>query len=62
LSWFGYAHEILMVNQWKGVKDISCPSNTTFCFKEGEEIIKYLEVDQVSFMSLWQLPLIKKSY
>jgi len=52
LSWFGYAHEILMVNQWKGVKDISCPSNTTFCFKEGEEIIKYLEVDQVSFMSL----------
>ncbi len=48
LSWFGYANEILVINQWKGVTGIECSSNTTFCFTNGEQIITYLKVKEVS--------------
>jgi hypothetical protein len=55
LSWFGYANELLVVNQWSGVENISCPSNATtigmngpmFCFTKGEQIINYLKVKPV---------------
>ena len=28
LSWYRYAYEILIVNQWEGFGDIACPSST----------------------------------
>lgn len=29
LSWFRYAEEALMINQWEGVENINCTSTTT---------------------------------
>ena len=50
LSWFGYANELLSVNQWKGLTGIECPSNTTFCFQTGDQIISYLKINPENYV------------
>lgn len=51
ISWFSYANEILIINQWHNVHDIECPSNTTLCYRHGNDIIKSLDMDKVSICS-----------
>jgi ABC-type multidrug transport system permease subunit len=55
MSWFSYANELLVVNQWQNVTNISCPFNVTIitqngpgrCFQVGEDIINNLKIDPV---------------
>ena len=50
LSWFSYSNEIILVNQWKGVRNITCPESANgFCFTSGEQIIDYYKIDQKNF-------------
>nr|QUF59467.1 ATP-binding cassette transporter Abcg-like2 [Brachionus angularis] len=68
MSWFGYANELITVNQWRGVQNITCPSNTTYCFTRGEQIIEYYRIDPVIFNFILKLKnqnyifLIKNNY
>nr|QNH67901.1 ATP-binding cassette transporter subfamily G-like protein 2 [Brachionus rotundiformis] len=49
LSWFSYSNEAILLNQWKGVKNITCAEqNRGFCFTEGEQIINYYNIDEVN--------------
>ncbi|KAL8603575.1 hypothetical protein ACOMHN_022527 [Nucella lapillus] len=41
LSWFKYANEYLMVNQWEGVS-IECGKNETCRYATGNDVLKYL--------------------
>lgn len=41
LSWFSYSNEVLMVNQWAGVANITCAAATR-CYPDGETILKQL--------------------
>ena len=52
LSWFGYANEALVINQWSGVKNIKCDTYEALCFLNGEAIIDYLNINVVSSLSL----------
>lgn len=49
LSWFKYATEILTVDQWIDVKNITC--NEMPCIQNGEQVLKHLgfEKDKVIF-------------
>ncbi|CAF0898548.1 unnamed protein product [Brachionus calyciflorus] len=50
LSWFSYSNELILINQWKGIQNISCPNGTTsFCFSNGEQIIDYYKIDQNNY-------------
>ncbi|RNA03564.1 white-like isoform X2, partial [Brachionus plicatilis] len=49
LSWLNYANEILIVNQWDGVKDINCPANSTRCFRTGDDVIDALGMKKDNF-------------
>nr|UOU03362.1 ATP-binding cassette subfamily G-like 11-2 [Brachionus rubens] len=49
LSWFSYANEILIINQWEGVKNITCDTDPTFCFHEGESVIDYLNMKKENY-------------
>ncbi|RNA38237.1 white-like isoform X1 [Brachionus plicatilis] len=50
LSWFSYSNEAILVNQWKGVKNITCAEQDMgFCFTEGEQIIKYYNIDEKNY-------------
>ena len=45
LSWFRYGYEILVINQWRGVK-IECAANSTCPFETGEDVIKNFGFDE----------------
>ncbi|RNA38851.1 white-like isoform X1, partial [Brachionus plicatilis] len=50
LSWFSYSNEAILVNQWKGVKNITCAEQDMgFCFTEGEQIINYYNIDEKNY-------------
>ena len=50
ISWFGYANEALQVNQWEGVKNITCESTGCIqAFSSGDLILSYLQMNPVSF-------------
>ena len=54
LSWFLYGFEALLVNQWSGVLNISCPSevNTNLpCLTTGEQILDTLAFEKVGVES-----------
>lgn len=42
ISWFNYANEALMVNQWEGVSNITCPAESDSCLRDGGEVIESL--------------------
>ncbi|XP_068242459.1 protein white-like [Palaemon carinicauda] len=46
LSWFNYANEALIVNQWAGVYNISCPDESVTCLYDGESIIESLGYEE----------------
>ncbi len=52
LSWFNYANEALVVNQWHGVEDIRCHTDPTLCFMKGESILNYLNMKIVILKAL----------
>ncbi|XP_063597672.1 protein white-like [Penaeus indicus] len=41
LSWFNYGNEALMINQWEGVKNLTCTGVKT-CFSDGEAVLAHL--------------------
>jgi hypothetical protein len=47
ISWLNYANEIILLNQWDGVTNITCGSNSASCFKTGEEVLKFSGVKEV---------------
>jgi len=56
LSWFLYGFEALLINQWEGVKDISCivpsidqNSDNFSCMSTGEEVLDQLAFEQANF-------------
>lgn len=56
LSWFGYANEAVMVNQWQGLRNITCDTDITLCFTEGESVIHYFNMDEDNFaFNVWML-------
>ncbi|XP_024082365.1 protein white isoform X2 [Cimex lectularius] len=49
LSWFKYGNEAMMINQWKGVKNIACTKVGTTCPKNGMVILKTLNFDEKNY-------------
>ena len=48
ISWFYYGYSALMINQWDGVQDIACQSNSTeACIRTGEDVLRQLNIDEV---------------
>lgn len=47
ISWLNYSNEILLINQWKDVKHIECKGNETSCFRDGNDVITFLNLDEV---------------
>ena len=48
VSWFYYGYSALMINQWTGVEDIACQSNSTSaCIKTGREVLQQLNIEEV---------------
>lgn len=41
LSWFNYGNEALMINQWEGVRNLTCTGVKT-CFSDGESVLAHL--------------------
>ncbi|XP_068243394.1 protein white-like [Palaemon carinicauda] len=48
ISWFNYANEALILNQWEGVSNITCPAGDFGCMKDGEEVIRSLGYEDSS--------------
>ncbi|BFY98583.1 hypothetical protein BsWGS_01622 [Bradybaena similaris] len=56
LSWFKYANEVLMVNQWQNIHNISCPLQESneenankgeeCMYKTGEDVLAYTSFDK----------------
>nr|CAD7598245.1 unnamed protein product [Timema genevievae] len=42
LSWFKYANEALLINQWEGVDHIDCTASNTTCPKNGLVVVETL--------------------
>jgi hypothetical protein len=49
ISWLGYANEILVVNQWEGIRNITCESGSPNCVTNGQQIIDSLDMKNVIF-------------
>ena len=45
LSWLGYGNEILVINQWDNIRNITCDREP--CISNGTQIISYLNMKQV---------------
>ncbi|XP_076458336.1 protein white-like [Babylonia areolata] len=43
LSWFNYASEYMMVNQWQDITNITCSASASECmYNSGEDVLRYL--------------------
>nr|CAD7460512.1 unnamed protein product [Timema tahoe] len=49
LSWFKYANEALLINQWGGVEHIDCTASNTTCPKNGLVVIENLSLSFGNF-------------
>nr|QNH67900.1 ATP-binding cassette transporter subfamily G-like protein 1 [Brachionus rotundiformis] len=49
LSWFNYANELLLINQWDGVENIACNSSTTCAFRKGDDVLSYLKMEKSNY-------------
>jgi hypothetical protein len=53
VSWFGYASENLLINQFKGINQVDCDEpGETVCMKKfnnGEEILDFFKVEPDKF-------------
>ena len=58
LSWFHYAFEALLINQWSDVAAIYCPKNTWAqhpilpCLATGDQVLDVLSFEKVSCCQL----------
>jgi len=53
LSWFLYGFEGLLINQWSGVENISCPSEVNSnlpCLTTGEQVLDTLAFEKGNFV------------
>jgi len=48
LSWFNYASDALIINQWSGVEDIKCDKEIALCFTNGDDVLNYFNINTVS--------------
>lgn len=46
MSWFTYGNELLLVNQWAGVTNITCPATTTRCYPDGAAILEQFDFSE----------------
>ena len=49
LSWFGYANEALLINQWHGNVTIECDKMRQLCFTSGDQVLDYFSAQPVSY-------------
>jgi len=47
ISWFSYSNEILIINQWSNVQNITHNPNSTSDFRTGSDVIHFLKMDEV---------------
>lgn len=53
ISWFGYANEALQINQWHGVKNITCEETGCIqAFSSGDLILSYLQMNPVNIVNI----------
>lgn len=52
LSWFNYASDALIINQWSGVENIKCDKEIALCFTNGNDVLNYFNINTVSFKIL----------
>lgn len=50
LSWFTYGNELLLVNQWAGVTNITCSPTATRCYPDGAAILEQLNFSADDFV------------
>ena len=63
LSWFNYANEMLIVNQWNTFKaNITCNSVASQCFTNGAQILKSLDMKTVYQILIILIYLFKIKY
>lgn len=59
LSWFRYAEEALMINQWEGVENINCTSTTSnTCPTTGHIVLDIYGFKEVCLIDCFLLILI----
>ena len=53
MSWIGYGNEILLINQWKGIQNITCETNPLKpipCLNDGAEVLKEAKMNEVKIL------------
>ena len=50
LSWFTYGNEVLLVNQWKGVTNITCDPMASRCYPDGAAILEQLNFSEADLV------------
>ncbi|XP_045114554.1 protein white-like [Portunus trituberculatus] len=50
MSWFTYGNEVLLVNQWAGVTNITCSPTATTCYPDGATILQQLNFSPEYFV------------
>nr|QNH67970.1 ATP-binding cassette transporter subfamily G-like protein 4 [Brachionus plicatilis] len=48
LSWFNYANELLLINQWDGVENIAC-DEAICAFTKGDDVLNYLKMEKSNY-------------
>ena len=46
MSWFGYANEAMLINQWNGIENIGCDTKPYLCFLSGKDILEYFNAKE----------------
>ena len=49
-SWFTYGNEMLLVNQWTGVTNITCSPTAILCYPDGATILQQLNFSPEYFV------------
>ncbi|XP_014789491.2 protein white [Octopus bimaculoides] len=49
ISWFSYSVEVITVNQWENVQNITCKKYEPCKFSTGEDVIKFLNFSEENY-------------
>ncbi|XP_078703250.1 protein white-like [Branchiostoma floridae x Branchiostoma belcheri] len=49
ISWFKYSNELLCINQWSPVVNITCTEGIPFCLETGKDVLANLSYDEDNF-------------
>ncbi|XP_066997539.2 protein white-like [Anabrus simplex] len=56
LSWFRYANEALLINQWTGVDSVACTRSNSTCPRNGHVVLETLNFSEDDLMmDIWSL-------